>query len=212
MVKSKQPIAYATVTRSWHGETVVCIAGGPSLTQADVDACRGRARVLAIKDAIRLAPDADVLYACDEKWWRHHAAQLAFSGPRYALEMLAARYDVEVLKNTGDTGLELSPDGLKTGRNSGYQAINLAVHLGATRVLLLGYDMGPRQGQHHWFGPHPYPASAPPYDRFLQCFDTIVAPLAAAGVQVVNCTPDSSLRCFPTMRLAEALAAQEALA
>ena len=44
------------------GGTIVCLATGPSLTQADVDAVRGQAdAVIAISDAVDLAPWADVL-------------------------------------------------------------------------------------------------------------------------------------------------------
>ena len=207
----KGPFQYAFVPRLFPGETIAILAGGPSLTPEDVHACRGRARILAIKDAIRLEPDADCLYACDEKWWRHHGPRLSYDGPRFALEMGAAPW-AQVLKIAGDTGLELQPDGLKTGRNSGYQAINLAVHLGARRILLLGFDMQPVNGQHHWFGAHPYRASDPPYALFLRCFPTIVEPLQDAGVEVINCTPGSALDCFPRMTLRDALARQEVAA
>jgi hypothetical protein len=194
------------VPRLWPGSTIVCIAGGPSVTAADVDAChRPGIRVIAIKDAIRLAPWADVLYACDAKWWKYHAAALTFAGPRYALDPPAAPW-ATALVNTGYLGLELSPHGLRTGKNSGYQAINLAVHLGAARVVLLGYDMQPLGDQHHWFGPHPYRAVAPPYTDFLACFRSLVIPLAEIGVTVVNATRRTVLEVFPRVTLEEALA------
>ena len=92
------------------------------------------------------------------------------------------------------------PTGVKTGRNSGYQALNIAVHLGASRVLLLGYDM---HGD-HFFGSHP-DKSRPPFALCLKLWPTIVAPLKKAGVEVVNCTPNSALTIFPQMPLREAL-------
>jgi hypothetical protein len=200
--------------------TWAILASGPSLTPADVDAVRGRMPVLAIKDAIRLAPDADVLYGCDGKWWRHYGPTLptATTILRYALQdptdpaRAPERFGATVLRNTGELGLETDPTGLRTGRNSGYQAVNLAVHLGATRILLLGYDMrkGPH-GRQHWFT-EPRPASYaevhPPdkYERFLLCWPTIVAPLQALGIEVLNCTPGSALDVFPRATVAEALA------
>jgi len=38
--------------------------------------------VLAINDAYRLAPWADWLYACDDRWWRfhHEAVAAGFQG------------------------------------------------------------------------------------------------------------------------------------
>lgn len=194
---------YGSVPRAWVGETVVCLASGPSLTQADVDACHGL-KVIAIKDCIRLAPRAAALYACDAKWWRAHPETASYAGPKYALEHEPSRPDVTLLRNTGMVGLETA-GGLRTGQNSGYQAINLAVLYGAARILLLGYDMQPDGGRHHWFGAHPYAASAPPYDYFLRFFDTIVEPLKAAGVEVLNCTRRTALTVFPQVALEHAL-------
>jgi hypothetical protein len=190
-------VASPIVPRLWPGSTVVCVGGGPSLTDADVCSVRGKARVIAINDAYRLAPWADVLYACDAKWWRWHAGVPTFAGLKYALQPEAAVWPgVQVLQNTGDEGLELDPSGLRAGRNSGYQAINLAVHLGASQIVLLGYDL---QGD-HWFGSHP-DRSAPPFDLCRQRFQTLVTPLQDLGVTVINGSRQTSLTAFPRRRL-----------
>lgn len=192
------------VPRLWPGGTIACVGGGPSLTAADVAYVRGRVTAtIAINDAYRLAPWADVLYACDAKWWYWHKGAPGFAGLKYSIDPVAgARHrDVHVLKRTGDEGLELDAGGLRSGGNSGYQAIGLAVHLGAARVILLGYDM---QGG-HWFGAHPN-GSKPPFVLCLQRFETLIAPLAALGVEVVNCSRESALTCFPRRSLEEALA------
>ncbi len=201
----------ATVPRLFPGATIAILAGGPSLTQAQVDAVR-HLPCIAIKDAIRLAPTAEVLYACDAKWWAHYGPRLSYTGPRYALQDRAEPW-AQALRNTGQYGLEERPDGLRTGKNSGYQAINLAYHLGARRVLLLGYDMRPDgKGRHHWFGPHPYVTVDPPYQDFLPLFETLVEPLRAAGVEILNCTQGSALACFRKVTLADALSETEAAA
>lgn len=198
----------ASVPRLWQHSTVVCVGGGPSLTTADVDYCRGKARVVAINDAIRLAPWADVLYAADAKWWAYYKGVELFDGLKFGLEPAAAKWGVTVLRNSGETGLETDPTALRAGRNSGYQAINLAVHLGAARVLLLGYDMAPSEsGKTHWFGDHPQAIRAhSPYAAFLDRFKTLAGPLRRAGVEVVNCTRVSALNVFPFATIEEALA------
>ena len=188
--------------------TVVCIATGPSLVHEDVDACRGQF-VVTVNDAYRLAPWADAMYACDQKWWNwqhvyHPQALEAFDGARYSLQ--PTRVDgVWSFKNAGTTGLSLDKDALKTGRNSGYQAINLAVHLGALRIVLLGFDMSlGRGGKAHYFGDHP-DGRQPPLCMFRRHFRTIVEPLKKAGVEVLNCSRRSALTMFPKVPLAHAL-------
>lgn len=195
-----------TVTKHWPGQTFVLLGGGPSLTPADVDAVRGRARVIAINDAWKLAPWADVLYACDDKWWTWQSGVPTFAGLKYALDPSAEQWPgVRVLQNTGPLGLELAPTGLRTGKNSGFQAINLAVHLGASRIVLLGYDMCPApDGRGHWFGEHP-DRNPSPYQAMREAFASLVEPLFSIGVGVVNCSRRTELTTFPCAALDDEL-------
>ncbi len=195
-----------SVPALWPGETFVCIATGPSLTADDVNACRGRARVIAVNDAVRLAQWADVLYACDDRWVSHYKGVPSFSGPKYSLTANTKKWPAWTkLHNDGVNGLCAEPTGLRTGRNSGYQAINLAVHLGATRILLLGYDMGRHGGKGHFFGEHPKNWPPSPYHSFLDAFKTIEQPLKDRGIEVVNCSRRTALKTFPQMSLDLAL-------
>jgi len=166
-----------------------------------VNAVRGKAKVIAINNANTLAPWAEVLYACDYKWWHWHKGVPSFTGMKFSVdERSRAFHDVQVLRKSGADGLELDPGALKTGSNSGFQAINLAVHFGAKRVVLLGYDM---QGD-HFFGKHP-DGTVPPFQICLEKFRTLVEPLRRLGVEVINCSRKTKLDCFPRMDLADAL-------
>jgi hypothetical protein len=191
-----------SVPREWAGDTAVVIATGPSLTQDDVDYCRGKARVIVVNNAYQIAPWADALYACDAQWWHWHYGAPSFTGPKWSLDHSAwgthrARYpDVQRLRNTGTQGLEHDPTGLKNGRNSGFQAVNLAYHYGAKRIILLGFDMQARGGKTHYFGDHPKKQMSP-YPMFRRVFTSIAKPLQKAGVEVVNCSRNSVLDCFP---------------
>jgi len=209
MVTTATTPTYATVPRLWPGSTIVCLGTGPSLTREDVEYCRGRARVIAIKHAIEWASWADVLYAAGgdtTKWWTRNGPSLTwFTGLRYTLDPDGQPW-AELLRWTGFDGLETAPDGLRSGKNSGYQSINLAVHLGAARIVLLGYDMDPdAAGRDHFFGQHAH-GGRPPFASFRPLFETLIAPLGVLGVTVINATRRTALTCFPRMPLAEALA------
>lgn len=215
-----------TVPRLWPGSTIVCIATGPSLVEEDVAFVCGRARVIAINDAVRLAPWADILYSSDHRWFRHYDGWPSFQGMRYGvvprrlrtrLGEVARRLnwprDIRVLQNTGERGLELNPMALRTGGNSGYAAINLAVHLGGARIVLLGYDMALRE-KAHFFGDHPprIREAQPPFPMFRKNFTTIVAPLRELGIDVINCSRETALTCFPRAALKTVFASCEAAA
>lgn len=207
-----QLVPTSTVEKLWPGETCVILGGGSSLTQADVDSVRGKAKVIAIKEAgacslpgrAPLAPWADALYGCDPKYWKYEQGAATFKGLKFALEPQTTAWPgVQVLRNTGHDGLELDPSGLRTGHNSGYQAVNLAVHLGVTRIVLLGFDMwsGP-DGHHNWFGPHPNHVVSP-YAIFLMRFKSLVEPLKAARVTVLNASRFTILDAFQRVALEE---------
>lgn len=214
------------VLRLWPGSTVVIIGGGSSLTAEDVDYVGVRRsarhlerrhlksddpdiRVIAIKEAIQLAPWADLLYACDPKWWRHYTG--AFTGMKFSIEGTDAPHtpelypDVQILRNTGSDGLEDDPSALRTGYNSGYQAINLAKHLGASRIVLLGFDMwsGP-DGRQNWFHKPGLHVDSP-YPIFLQAFAAVAGLLKDAGIEVVNASRFTVMNSFPRVPLSEAL-------
>lgn len=195
----------------WPNSTIVCIGSGPSLTPADVDAVRGRARVIVINTSVRLAPWADVLYAADQRWWEWHHGAMDFQGLKFSIhpspsserwnQTLADSWRVTVLKNTGTNGLELNPACLKTGMNSGYQAIGLAVHLGARRIVLLGYDMqkGPKRNK-RWHPDHQV-NSGDPYHQWVRHFESMTEPLKALGIEVLNATRSTALTTFPRVSL-----------
>ena len=126
--------------------------------------------MVVINDSYRLVPAADVLYFCDARWWRWHHGEpdfRAFAGLKVKLEPGVPEPGLHVLRNAGVDGLESDPSALRHGRNSGYQAIGLAVHLGAARIVLLGYDMQPDGRRIHWFGEHPRPTRWNVLERML---------------------------------------------
>jgi hypothetical protein len=190
--------ARPVVPRLWDGETVVCIASGPSLTPEDVEAVRGRARVIVVNTSYQIAPWADVLYAADAKWWKWHRGAPTFAGRKYSITKESARWPgVVVLARGASSGLSHDPSRLCLGANGGYQAINLAVLLGASRIVLLGYDMAiGLDGKEHWHADHPNPTRSP-YQTFRAAYPTLVEPLTAAGVEVINCSRRTALNCFP---------------
>lgn len=220
------------VSRAWEGATVICIASGPSLNQEQVESARlaqaRGAHVIAINDNYLIAPWADVLYFADNRWWQWHNAGvekrwawvsfskeqvrkafLAFDGQKVSIENAGQRLpdnvDVFVLKNFGPEGLSENPAGLRTGSNSGYQAMNLAVLAGAKRIVLLGYDMRFHNGKSHSHNGHQYPMLEQSYTQYGLKFNTALGQLRQQGVAVLNATPGSALAAFPHASLEQAL-------
>lgn len=198
------------------GGTVVCVATGPSLTAEDVAYCRGKATVLVVNDAHRLAPWADVLWSSDRYWWAFYRGVPEFGGLKATIEYTPGRKpervmrlvpDMICLRHTGHAGIETSPDGVRTGgQSSGGAAVNVAVHLGAKRIVLLGYDCGVPGPQRHFFGDHPKGLSnRSPYPTWRAAFDRMKGPLEQLGIDVINASRSTAISAFPCRQLEEAL-------
>jgi hypothetical protein len=176
----------------WAGETVVCMASGPSLTQDQIEAVRGH-KVIVTNSTFMAVPWADVCFAMDRRWWAHYLkkVQATFKGERWTAGIKV-------------NGVQSAP-GLVPIFNSGAGAILLARYFGASRVVLLGYD-GKRgeNGEVHHHGDHPSPLSiAFSLPKWPRQFERIAA--RVAGLDVVNCSPGTAISVFPTRPLHEVL-------
>lgn len=200
---------------NWDGATVCILASGPSLALEQVARVQqwagyAQRKVIAINTTFRLAPWADMLYACDLRWWElyHAEARAACSGEFWTLDVAAAKkYYLHLIQSERKAGIGKRPGIIHQGSASGYQAINLAWMAGATKIVLLGFDAQVVNKQVHWHGDHPSGIRANnPYQLWIQNFETLAADLAENGCEVLNATPGSALRGFKKVPLEEALA------
>jgi hypothetical protein len=99
-------------------------------------------------------------------------------------------------------GLSRQPGVIHRGSNSGYQAVNLAYLLGATRIILLGFDMMMTGSSRHWFGAHPPGMEvASDYRDFANKFKSIRP--SDYGIEIWNCSRRTALDQFPIYNLDE---------
>lgn len=186
-----------SIRREWEGQTAAIFASGPSMSTVMAEQCRELRTIAINNQAMDCAPWADIIYGSDLKWWLHYWPLVStLPGRKISVQMGQPLHGVEYLLPSGRV-FDERPGYLSTGANSGYAALCLAAKFGAARVLLYGYDMGPRNGRCRR---HDYPAklnSMPRFADWLPRFARLAPELKKRGVDVINCTPGSSLACFP---------------
>ena len=173
---------------------------------------RGGTAVIAVNDAIYPCGFADIAYACDPQWWDLHGGLRAYRGLKVALgvsrggQPFAPAYDdVWWVECSGTDGWDDDPDKIRSGGNSGYQALQVAAKgYSPKNIILVGYDM---QGP-HFFGEHPASIRMHPnMATWIQSYNILGDKLIdSMGINVVNASPGSALKRFPPVDLAAALA------
>lgn len=138
-------------------------------------------------------------------WWRVHYddVRAKYKGKLWSQKVAFTEFmeGIEYLDSFNRPGLSKEQGVIHQGTNSGYQAINLAYLLGATCILLLGYDAKGKGV--HWFGRHPPTLSQNGnFDNLPSYFKTINPD--DYGISIINCSRDTALH-FPRMTIDEAI-------
>lgn len=178
----------------WSGKTVVCIGGGPSLTQRQCDRIEASGfPSVAVNSSWKVARFATVIYAADDVWWKHYGHDIDIPAERWTCS-----------ENTA-TAFGINRHGNFVGSlNSGLRAIQFALHSGAERVLLVGYDCSVKHGTHH-HGDHPSTGNpdAETCEKWQKQFARLAEDIAAG--KVINCSLQTELRAFPRGNLEDYL-------
>lgn len=174
----------------------------------------------ACNDAYRLAPDAALIHACNYGWWARRWRQVAgLPAEKWTTNRQAAdEFGVNWIAERNAPGLSTNPAVLHHGHSSGYQLLGMAHRAGATRVVLLGYDLrfapdydgrvrqvgsGPR----HFFGEYEpelqhWPSVRVQAGVHVELLDLYRSVAAQGLVEIIDCS-GGALDCFPRMDIAD---------
>ncbi len=202
----------------WRGKACAIVASGPSTKSAGIEKLRGRLPVIAIKEnAYDLCSWADVAYGCDLAWWKHRRGLQTFKGLKIGWDKSLPQFFPDVktitIKKTKEHPVQYSdemhfdePGVIGGGGNSGFQAANLAAQFGADRILGIGFDM---YGD-HWYGRNNWMKGNNPVETnfrtWRRAFENAADTFKHMGIEFVNASPNSTLKCFRKASVDQALA------
>lgn len=208
MSQGKSVRWYWEAPQMWKGETAYIVGGGASLKGMDWSRLEGRC-VIGCNDAYKLGPKiVKCAYFGDLNWWRihHWVALRQFKGlkvtcaPEYIREQ-----DIYPLQRKPRKICKAPSVGWFN--STGASAVNLAIILGAKKVVLLGFDMKLTNGDSNWYVNLKNKPDASVYPRFIQGFEMLRSDLKDTwlDVEVVNANPDSAMDVFPKVKLEDVL-------
>lgn len=142
----------------------------------------------------------------DRAWWRRKGGDVDVPLECWTASREAAQvYRLNWIPCEPGGGMSKRLGMVRHGGNSGFLAVSLALHFGAARVVLLGYDMGATGGRLHWHDDH-RGMSNPTITSmaaWVRRFDELAR---VVRVPILNATRQTALRCFPRVGLSEGLA------
>lgn len=206
------------------------MASGPSMADIDPTPFAGKQHI-AVNQTWQKFPQAQVQFSIDSTWWNKHAGEFRQAHPhKFAAyctlhpekESVSAKYNVALYRQSRadakqspaiDFGFDTRPGHLR-GNNSGGTAINLAWHLGARLIILVGFDMRLHpeptgrfdsngkplmRKKIHWYQDDiriVNPTEMTFTNVFIPALNSMFEPARAAGCTIINCTQGSALKIF----------------
>ena len=200
---------------------VVVCASGPSFSDEQAVLIRQRraenaCRVIVVNNCYRMVPNADILYAADHRWWKCHIGPRAVDGApgikavcptmaRYSPEARAMQdFGATIIHLQGQRGIAATHDKnglpintIRRGSGGGFQAVGLAIKLGARHIVLVGFDA--KRGKHgeaHFHGDHPreHLPNPQPFEAWAEEYDSLAVPAAERGVRIAQCSTDTATK------------------
>ncbi len=177
-------------------KTIYIIGGGPSLKNFDWELLVDK-NVLSINRAFQKVPWAMATFWTDSRFYKWYAKELKrFKGVKIACRWSQLYTDdVIFARSTGGNGIDDYPYHIRAGNNSGYAALNVAFHLGAKKIYLLGYDMSSsdKQGT-HWHSGYVTAHNHDIYERaMIKDFSRVNEAYRKKGINVYNANLDSAM-------------------
>ncbi len=188
------------VPKLWEGKTVYIVGGGSSLKDLDLSLIENQ-YCIGINNAYMLGDWIDICWFGDSRWldWHINIDKLkkgweSFKGIKASccVKVKDDREIKYVKLSSKQSGIDIDPCKVSWNRTSGTSGINLAYHLGAKRIVLLGFDMGLINGRKNWHEDHfPHKDVPDPFPKFLKCWEFIFEDLKRLGVEIINTSMNS---------------------
>lgn len=190
------------------GITTFILGGGPSLKGMDLTGIQEDYKVIGVNDAYQFGDWVDVCFFSDFQWLNVHAGQLSkWPGMKIThCPDAVGRKGIFVMDRSEKSFGK--PNQLPCFKNSGTDAICLAIMLGATRIVLLGFDLKLGEGgKSNWHDKNISANTERTYKQFIYHNEQLALRLKKdfPNVEVLNATPGSALTVFPTTTLEDVL-------
>ncbi len=181
----------------------IIIGTGPSLTLEQIEKV-SHLKKFGCNRAFEF--DLDVLAATNKEFWDYYWPEIKdLRCDKWTpYKPIAEKYGINYIEERNEPGLSTNPAYIHHHHGSGPIILNIALHYGITKMLLIGWDMRfPVNGKRHYFGEYAKPMQH--FTKNLGLNGEILGLIkemetinpADYGIEIINCTKNSALTHFP---------------
>ncbi len=192
----------------WKGQACYIIGGGPSLLTQNTALLQGQ-NTIVINSSYLAFPDAQFCIFSDMRWWCHHLRlkqMIDFKGTVISTSNSASGAKIVKMKRKSSPGLATERDSVMVKNTTLTGAINLAVHFGVAKIVLLGIDQKTTDGRHWHHASHPWTPTSNCWARQQMDMPKIAEGLKTLNIPCVNASPGSALALWPIVNLEDHVA------
>lgn len=177
------------------GKRLFILSSGPSLAGLDLSLL-GRRIVMGLNRSALIYPGTHYHCTMDERIFKEYPEMLKKT--RYLFTFPERPFGIPITllgANGFSSDLE---NGIYSGYTVSYFALQVAAYMGFKQIFYLGLDLKNQGYRTHFFG-HDFQSRThdqTEYPRMRQAFENAAPLLAQRGIEVFNCSPDSTLECF----------------
>jgi len=219
------------IPRRYPGETAIVVGTGPSLTPELLQRCNdlrreGAVRIFGANRAWEVV-ECDVVHGCNHQfwdlWWPKGLGEYPAEKWTTRLELRGKYAGLNYIEERWADGLSTDPSYIHAHHGTGPQLVNIAYLYGCSKLILIGWDMtfGPKRdpsdqrrtyiGKRRYLGEDPLTADHWPMTGPEGQLEGLIREMETIhpedyGIQIINATAGSAMRCFPMMSFDDALA------
>jgi hypothetical protein len=180
------------------------MASGTSLKDHDLSKLKNR-MTMGLNRSFIAYPDTYYHCVFDHRLFDLYPEELGKTRLLFTLEDRPLGIPIHLLGSKGFSW-DLS-EGIFSGYTISYFALQVAVYMGFTEIYFLGLDLKNKDGFTHFFGLDARSKNheTTEYIKMRDSFNEIALTLKERNIQVFNCSPISTLNCFPFKSFDEAV-------
>lgn len=186
------------------GKRLFILASGPSLSDHDLTQLDRRITMGLNRSAL-VYPNTYYHCVMDQRLFELHGDLLHQTRQLFTVE--GRPFGIQ-LKNLAAEGFSWDlTEGIHTGYTIAYLALQLAVYMEFSEVFFLGLDLKHQGRNTHFFGRDEVSANHEDteFPKMLRMLSYAAKILEDRSIKVYNCSPISTVKCFPYMSFDKAI-------